>query len=162
MLIGVLVYIIAIISANTTIAHFGPQATGLVALVFIGLDLTLRNVLGVKMEPPKMLALITFAGLLSYALNPASGMIAVGSLCAFVASALADWSTFRRVSGTWFERCYAGVLVGALVDSLVFPTIAFGAIMPKIMLMQLIAKAGGGLLWAFAISRFFRKEVAYA
>ncbi len=46
-------------------------------------------------------------------------------------------------------------MTGAAVDSLVFPTIAFGALMPQIVLAQFVAKAVGGALWSFILNRLF-------
>lgn len=146
-------YIAAVVAANITVAMFGPAVTPINAFIFIGLDLTLRNLLGVKWPPSKMLALIGFAGLVSYGMNPASGVIALASMCAFVGAAVADWLTFRVISGEWFRRCMGGVMVGAAVDSMLFPTIAFGAILPSIVAAQFVAKVLGGALWAGLIVR---------
>jgi uncharacterized PurR-regulated membrane protein YhhQ (DUF165 family) len=38
-------------------------------------------------------------------------------------------------------------LAGAAVDSLVFPTIAFGGLMIEIVAMQFISKVVGGFVW---------------
>ncbi len=148
-----LAYIAAVVAANITVALFGPVITPINAFIFIGLDLSLRNLLGVKWPPLKMLALIAFAGLVSYLFNPASGVIALASVCAFVGAAIADWLTFRAISGEWFRRCMGGVTVGAAVDSLLFPTIAFGAILPSIVAAQFAAQVLGGALWAGLIVR---------
>ena len=149
-----LAYIAAVVAANIAVAAFGPAVTPINAFLFIGLDLSLRNLLGIKWPPLKMLALIGFAGLVSYVFNPASGIIAVASVCAFVGAAIADWLTFRTLTGAWFRRCVGGVMVGAAVDSLLFPTIAFGALMPSIVAAQFVAKVLGGTLWASLIVRF--------
>lgn len=39
----------------------------------------------------------------------------------------------------------------ALVDSLVFPTVAFGAFLPVIVIGQFAAKVAGGALWSVII-----------
>ena len=49
-------------------------------------------------------------------------------------------------------------VVGAAVDSLIFPTLAFGALMPAIVLMQFAAKVAGGAMWATLMNRFVRQE----
>ena len=41
-------------------------------------------------------------------------------------------------------------------DSLLFPTIAFGAFMPLIVLAQWTAKVLGGLVWSWVFARFGR------
>ena len=42
-------------------------------------------------------------------------------------------------------------VAGAAVDSLIFPTLAFGALMPHIVAMQFAAKVAGGALWTWAL-----------
>lgn len=147
------IYIAAMTVANLTVAAFGPAVTPINAFVFIGLDLALRNWLALKLDKVQMLALIAGAALISYAANPASGQIALASFIAFSASALVDWATFNTVRGQWFVRCMGGVTAGALVDSIVFPTLAFGAILPSIVAMQFAAKVLGGAMWAALIVR---------
>ena len=98
-------------------------------------------------------ALIAFTGALTFVLNPAAGQIAVASAVAFIAAALVDWATFVRLKGSWLRRANGSNLAGAAVDSLVFPTIAFGALMPGIVLAQFVAKVVGGALWAWLLAR---------
>jgi uncharacterized PurR-regulated membrane protein YhhQ (DUF165 family) len=100
-----------------------------------------------------MLALIAAAGALTYMLNPAAGKIAIASSVAFTAAALVDWMTFARLRGSWLIRANGSNVAGAAVDSLIFPTLAFGALMPHIVALQFVAKVAGGALWAWALSR---------
>lgn len=148
-----LIYILAIVLANLSVAHFGPSVTPINAFLFIGLDLALRNWLGMAYSPQKMLGLIAVSAGASYVLNPATGQIAIASMVAFTSAALVDWATFRTIPGQWFKRCMGGVAAGALVDSLVFPTVAFGSFMPEIVAMQFAAKVCGGAVFALLISR---------
>lgn len=147
------IYAAAIIAANLLVAQFGPSITPINAFFLIGLDLALRNYLSFRMNKLQMAAMILGTGLLSYMVNPAAGMIAIASCVAFTASALADWATFNTVQGRWMKRNLAGNSVGALVDSIIFPTIAFGALMPAIVLAQFAAKVAGGTVWGYVISR---------
>jgi hypothetical protein len=41
-----------------------------------------------------------------------------------------------------------------------FPTIAFGALMPQIVLTQFAAKVAGGAMWGFVINKLFNKHHA--
>lgn len=146
-------YAAAIILANLLVAQFGPQVTPINAFFLIGLDLALRNYLSLKMNKTQMAAMIVGTGLLSYLINPASGLIAIASGVAFTAAALADWATFNTATGSWFKRNLAGNSVGALVDSVVFPTLAFGSLMPVIVLAQFAAKVAGGSAWGWLIQK---------
>lgn len=151
--IAILIYAAAMTLANLSVAHFGPAISPVNAFVLIGLDLALRDWLHVRLRPLQMLALIAATGVLTYALNPAAGMIAVASSVAFTAAALADWATFARLGGSWLRRSNGSNVAGAAVDSLIFPTLAFGALMPHIVAMQFAAKVAGGALWSWALTR---------
>lgn len=150
---AVLVYAAAMILANLSVATFGPSVTPVNAFVLIGLDLTMRDWLHVRIKPLQMAALIAITGGLTYALNPAAGKIAVASACAFSAAALVDWATFTRLRGSWMYRANGSNVAGAAVDSLIFPTLAFGALMPQIVLAQFLAKIAGGAIWTWIFNR---------
>ena len=150
---AVLVYAAAMILANLSVATFGPSVTPVNAFVLIGLDLTMRDWLHVRIKPWQMAALIAITGLLTYALNPAAGKIAAASACAFSAAALVDWATFTRLRGSWMYRANGSNVAGAAVDSLIFPTLAFGALMPQIVLAQFLAKIAGGAIWTWIFNR---------
>jgi uncharacterized PurR-regulated membrane protein YhhQ (DUF165 family) len=98
--------------------------------------------------------LIAATGLLTFVLNPAAGQIAVASAVAFTCAAVFDWITFAKLKGSWLWRANGSNVAGAAVDSLVFPTLAFGVLMPQIVVAQFIAKVAGGWLWTLALSRF--------
>jgi uncharacterized PurR-regulated membrane protein YhhQ (DUF165 family) len=151
---AIVVYAIAMTAANLTIATFGPWVSPINAFFLIGLDLALRDWLHVRLKVWQMGALIASTGALTFMLNPTAGHIAVASAVAFTAAALVDWITFIRLRGTWLVKANGSNIAGAAIDSLVFPTLAFGVLMPHIVAMQFIAKVAGGALWALVISKF--------
>jgi uncharacterized PurR-regulated membrane protein YhhQ (DUF165 family) len=159
-LITVAIYAIAMTLANLSVATWGPWVSPINAFVLIGLDLTLRDWLHVRIKAWQMGALIGFTGLLTYALNPAAGMIAVASACAFSAAAVVDWAAFAKLRGSWLFRANGSNIAGAAVDSLIFPTIAFGAIMPTIVLSQFVAKVLGGALWSWILQSKLLRSTA--
>lgn len=150
------IYAIAMTLANLSIATFGPWISPINAFVLIGFDLALRDWLHMRLKLWQMGSLIAATGLLTWALNPAAGQIAIASAVAFTAAALVDWSVFAKMTGTWFKRANGSNVAGAAVDSLIFPTIAFGVLMPHIVAMQFVAKIAGGALWAWMINKFVR------
>ena len=156
LVIALVAYASAMVVANLSVAAFGPWVTPINAFLLIGLDLALRDWLHVRLRMSQMAALIAVSGALTYMLNPAAGIIAIASASAFTLAAIADWSVFAAVKGSWLKRANASNVVGAAVDSLVFPTIAFGALLPHIVAMQFVAKVAGGALWAFLLHRFRR------
>ena len=158
-LITVAIYAVAMTLANLSVATWGPWVSPINAFVLIGLDLTLRDWLHVRIKAWQMGALIGFTGLLTYALNPAAGMIAVASACAFSAAAVVDWAAFSKLRGSWLYRANGSNIAGAAVDSLIFPTIAFGALMPTIVLSQFVAKVAGGALWSWLFSKVKNEQL---
>jgi uncharacterized PurR-regulated membrane protein YhhQ (DUF165 family) len=151
--IAILIYAAAMTLANLSIAHFGPLVSPINAFVLIGLDLALRDWLHMRLKAWQMGALIACTGVLTYALNPAAGMIAVASSVAFTAAAVVDWATFARLRGSWLYRANGSNVAGAAVDSLIFPTLAFGVLMPHIVALQFAAKVAGGAIWASLLQR---------
>lgn len=156
MFFAVISYAIAMTLANLSVAAFGPVVSPINSFFLIGFDLAMRDWLHVRLKQTHMLALIAGTGVLTYVLNPAAGMIAIGSASAFTLAALVDFAVFSKVSGSWLKRSNTSNVAAAAVDSIVFPTIAFGALMPHIVLMQFVAKVAGGAIWAWAISRITR------
>lgn len=154
----VILYIAAIVCANLSVAHFGPWVSPINAFLLIGLDLAIRDHLHDqwrdKLLWPRMLGLIAAAGAISYALNPASGKIALASVVAFCAAGLVDSVVYHllRRKG-YMVRTNGSNATAAMVDSMLFPTIAFGGFMPAIVALQFAAKVCGGGLWAWALHR---------
>jgi len=155
LLTAISIYGSAMILANLSVAAFGPAISPINAFFLIGLDLALRDWLHVRLKAWQMLALILATGLLTYLLNPAAGKIAIASACAFTAAAVVDWATFFKLKGSWLFRANGSNIAGAAVDSLIFPTLAFGALMPHIVAMQFVAKVAGGSLWAYILNKRF-------
>ena len=153
MIFAVVLYAAAIVAANLSASAFGPAITPINAFFLIGLDLTLRDWLHVRVKPWQMLIVIAATGAISCALNPAAGIIAVASAISFTGAALVDWLVFTYSKGTWLRRSMKSNVAGAGVDSLLFPTLAFGAVMPLIVAGQFAAKVAGGALWAWVMRR---------
>jgi uncharacterized PurR-regulated membrane protein YhhQ (DUF165 family) len=144
---AIVVYAIAMTLANLSIATFGVWVSPINAFLFIGLDLALRDWLQMQIKAWQMAVLISVSGILTYALNQDAGMIAVASAASFTLAALADWAVFSKVTGSWFKRANVSNVAGAAVDSVAFPTIAFGVLMPEIIALQFAAKVAGGYVW---------------
>lgn len=156
MYFAMIVYALAMTIANLSVATFGPAVSLINSFVLIGLDLALRDWLHVRLKAWQMGSLIAATGLLTYALNPAAGMIAIASSVAFTGAAVVDWSVFSKLRGSWLFRANGSNVAGAAVDSLLFPTIAFGALMPHIVLAQFAAKIAGGAVWAWIIKKILK------
>ncbi len=146
-----LIFVLSIVVANLTVATFGAWFSPINAFLLIGLDLSLRDKLHDKWNgnPLKIGLLIAISGVVSYLINPATGMIAIASVTAFCLSMIADAFVYQRLlSKSWMIKSNGSNIAGAGVDSIAFPTIAFGGLMWQIVLMQFVAKVIGGLIWS--------------
>ena len=147
-------YVGAIFAANLIVVQFGPWFSIINSFLLIGLDLSLRDFLHDRIGVWRVLGLVVMAGVLSYVANPSAGMIAVASALSFVLANVTDTAVYQRlISHRWLLRANASNAAGAAVDSLAFPLIAFGALMPQIVIGQFLAKLAGGALWAAVIQR---------
>jgi uncharacterized PurR-regulated membrane protein YhhQ (DUF165 family) len=159
MIFALIAYAVAMIAANLLVATFGPSVTAINAFLLIGLDLTLRDWLHFRLKTWQMGGLIIGTGLITYALNPASGMIAVASAVSFLAASIVDWAIFVKTTGSWIKRANVSNTAGAAVDSLLFPTIAFSALMPEIVALQFVAKVSGGAVWSYVLEKKLKHEL---
>lgn len=148
----VAIYIAAMVTANTLVWWLGPWFSPINAFLLIGLDLTLRDVMHDQLERWQLAIVICVGGLLTWALNPGAVHIAIASSVAFVAAALADWAAYAALrSRPWLVRSNGSNLVGAAVDSVLFPTLAFGVFLPHIVALQFAAKIAGGFVWSLIV-----------
>jgi uncharacterized PurR-regulated membrane protein YhhQ (DUF165 family) len=148
MILAIIAYAFAMTAANLLIVKFGVWMSPVNSFFLIGLTLVLRDWLHIRLKAWQMALLITASGVITYLLNPAAAQIAIASSVAFTLAALVDWIIFARVKGTWFKRSNVSNVAGAAVDSVAFPTIAFGVLMPEIVLAQFASKIVGGYIWS--------------
>ena len=161
----VILYLGAVVLANLTVARFGQPSVIVVAFLLIGLDLTARDQLHEawrgKNLLPKMAALIAAGSFLSWVLNRNAGPVAVASFVAFAAAATTDAVVYHQLGGypRWL-RINGSNVPSAAVDSLLFPTLAFGGFPWLTVLGPFLAKTLGGFLWSLIFRWFDRTEAA--
>jgi hypothetical protein len=156
----IVLYLAAIVAANLLAAECGPSVTPYTAFALIGFDLVARDRLHDEWRgnPLRLGALIAAGSLLSYLINADAGRIALASCVAFAAAALVDWVVYRwRQRSPWMERSNASNLASAAVDSVVFPTHAFGVWLWPVIAAQFFAKAAGGVLWSLVLAPIRRR-----
>ena len=154
----VLIYLMAIVLANLTTAQWGVRMAYINAFLFIGLDLTGRDKLHEAWHGRglvwKMALLIAAGSILSWVLNKDAGQIAIASFVAFACAALADTLIYHMLKDkAHLVKINGSNVVSAAVDSLVFPTIAFGGLNWMITIGQFAAKVLGGFIWSLIIRR---------
>lgn len=151
MIIAILAYAFAMTVANLLIVNFGVWMSPINSFLLIGLTLVLRDWLHIRLKAWQMGCLIFASGLITYVLNPAAAQIAIASSVSFTIAALVDWIVFIKTTGSWFKRSNISNVASSAVDSVAFPTIAFGVLMPEIVLAQFVAKIAGGYIWSVAL-----------
>lgn len=153
----IVLYLLAIVLANVTVAMFGAEWSIINAFLFIGFDLACRDILHARFTRTQMIGLIFIGGAISWLLNQDAGIIAIASFTAFTASQSVDYSVYSiLIKRPYIMRANASNSAGAFVDSIIFPLIAFGAFLPAIMLGQFVAKVAGGALWAWVLNRYVK------
>lgn len=155
----VISYVSAMALANILVSVFGPVISPVNAFLLIGLDMAMRDKLHDEWVGNhlffRMLGMISFAGAVSYAANPSSGVVAVASVVSFLASNAIDSTTYHLMrKKSYMTRANGSNIFGAGVDSIVFPAIAFGAFIPAVVIMQFAAKVFGGAMWSLVLKRF--------
>lgn len=147
-----IIYIAAICAANFSVHLFGPVATPFNAFLLIGLDFVIRDKLHERIGVRKIMLLIIIAGAISYAINPATDMIAIASVSAFALAALTDAMVYQSlIRKPWLVKSNGSNVASSAVDSVVFPLIAFGAFIPWVVAGQFVAKVFGGAVWSWLL-----------
>jgi uncharacterized PurR-regulated membrane protein YhhQ (DUF165 family) len=152
MLIGL--YLMAIVLANLSVAHFGPSVAVLNAFLFIGLDITARDQLHERWSGThlrrNMALLIVSGSVLSWLLNAHAARIALASCAAFGAAASVDTFVYTLLHHrAKFVKVNGSNVFSGAVDSIVFPALAFGfPLLYGVMIGQFVAKVGGGFVWS--------------
>lgn len=154
----IVLYLIAIVLANLSVARFGPSVTIINAFLFIGLDLTTRDALHDRWQHKhlarNMAALIATGSVLSWWLNRDAGQIALASFAAFGLAALSDTLVYTLLQErAYMMRINGSNVISAAVDSVTFPALAFGfPLLFGVMVGQFVAKVAGGFVWSVVIN----------
>lgn len=140
-LAAVAAYVGTLFAANWFLAHVGraelpggphtiPVGFGVRApsgVLWIGVALTLRDVVQATLGRRAVVAAILAGAALSYTVAPA---FALASAVAFLVSETFDLLVYTPLAerGRWFAAVGASNTVGAVVDSLLFLALAFGSV----------------------------------
>lgn len=153
----VVVYLVVAVVANVIVSMFGRWMLPLTAFALIPFELTSRDLLHNQWERGGRLwsriALLVLSGsALSFLF--ASPAVCFASAIAFGSAAVADSVAYAFLRGQpTAQRMNGSNMVSALVDSFVFPLVAFGVFDFDVFMFQAIAKIVGGGVWVWALSR---------
>jgi hypothetical protein len=160
-IILVFTYLLAIISANLIVSHFGTIAVLPVGFCLVGFDITTRDLLHevwVKKRWLKLGCLVAVGSLLSWILNSSSGQIALASFIAFASAGVLDTLTYAILHNkVYLIKVNGSNLISSLADSTLFLTIAFG-FTPLLILEQFIVKFIGGFAWSLIVRKYLHNR----
>lgn len=154
----VIAYLTANVLSNLSVSYFGPISTPINAFLLIAFDLASRDALHERWHHKhlklKMLLLIGSGAILSYIVNRGAGQIAIASFIAFLLTGIADTLVYHFLRRQpKLVKVNGSNLVSAAVDSIAFPTLAFGSFIPWVIFGQFVAKVLGGYIWSLILFR---------
>lgn len=159
----VALYLGAIVAANLAVAAYGARAMIVSAFVLIPFDLCARDVLHERWRgrglAMKMALLVVAGSAMSYLVSASAGRVALASMLAFGAAATVDALVYhyaRRLLR--FARMNLSNLCAAVVDSIIFPLVAFGATTFALSAGQSVSKFIGGLFWSAVFVTFIARR----
>jgi queuosine precursor transporter len=163
-LIALVLYLATIVAANWAINTFGPVPVwfGLMApagVYFAGLALTLRDIVQDQLgRRAVVIAVVVGAGLSAFV---SAREIAMASGIAFLFSELADFMVYTPLrERNWVGALLASNVVGLVVDSVLFLSLAFGSL--DFLPGQVVGKAWMTLLAVAALWLWRRQTRAVA
>jgi uncharacterized PurR-regulated membrane protein YhhQ (DUF165 family) len=166
-------YIATIFAANWAIQQFGPVPVGFglmapAGVYFAGLAFTLRDLTQERLGRRAVVLAIVVGALVSAvapyvislgALDMTPVRIALASAAAFLVSEMADFAVYTPLRArNWLGAVLASNVVGLVVDSALFLSLAFGSL--EFLPGQIVGKAGMTLLAIVILWAVRRRAVA--
>lgn len=153
----IVLYLAAIVAANIVVAHYGPEAIIYNAFALIGLDFCTRDALASFWGEQRWLkqgALILAGALLSWIASDEAAKIALASGISFACAESVEATVYYLLRRRpWLEKANTSAIPAAIIDSIVFPTLAFGTFVWATSFSLFVAKLAGAFVWSVIIGR---------
>jgi queuosine precursor transporter len=105
-----------------------------------------------------MFLLILSGSILTWLINRSAAQIALASMVAFIAASIVDSVTYQVfIKKPKLIKINSSNLFSSAVDSIIFPTLAFGTLLPVITVLQFLAKFIGGFIWSLILNKAEKK-----
>lgn len=147
-------FLIAFVSANLIVKHFGVYGLWVSSFLLIPFDFICRCIIHEKLSGFKLLAtlfiLTMLAATITILINPNSVQIALASIAGFTVAQVTAGVMYQvslAEKKSYFIKVNVSDLVAIIFDSIVFQWVAFSVINPGVTLGQIGIKFAGGLLW---------------
>lgn len=149
----IVAYVAMFVAANVSVSVFGVWVTPINALVLIAGDMVVRDRIQHDCGARASILSCLLACIITAIAMPDSGMIAVASFTSAMVACVGSASVFRLRSGDFYSKSMPANIAAAAIDSVLFPLIAFDAIMPGVTLAQFAAKTIGSTVILLIMKR---------
>ena len=150
MKIALLVYILTVVFANISVA-FAPWMVYVNALVFIGLDLTLKDYFQVRLPPYALVLIVLTGSIITFLINVQFLPIAIASTAAFSVAFTIDFIVFHLLRKHVWYRVLLSNAFGSFADSFVFIFLAPFPFSWTMVLLTAALKIIGGSISAYIL-----------
>lgn len=160
----VMLYLTTIVAANLLVAALGMWIAPVLSLVFIGLDMALRDHLHNRWERrgklwPRMLSLVVAGSILSAAIQPASWSIAVASGISFALAGILDAGVYAALHRhNMLVKANGSNLLSAVVESATFLYLAVGYVDSVLLSTMWCMKVCGGFIASSILHRIQQRS----
>jgi len=151
----IIAYLLAFVSANLLVNHFGAYGLWFSSLFLIPFDFIIRCWFQERIKSKSTLLLMLFGLTIAVALITISFnavQIAYASTVGFTAAQLGAGIWYRMLKNkSLFIRVNMTDLIAIVCDSIAFQILAFGTLNPLVTIGQVVVKFAGGLLWYYIL-----------
>lgn len=119
----VALYLVSVVAANVTVSLWQWMAY-INSIVFIGLDLTLKDKFQLHLTWWQILSIVSAGGILTFILNASFMSIAIASTVALIGAFSVDALVFQLFKQNIWYRVMLSNIFGAFADSLLFALLA--------------------------------------
>lgn len=153
----VVIFLLSVITANIILSLLTPSvglwASVVTAFLFIGINISIRDKIHEDWYKHnlrlKMSILIIVGSVLTYIINPSSKSVAMASGVSFLVSGIVDFIIYQLLYHTDKSiKVNVSNIGSSIVDSILFPTLAFGNFNVLVILGQFLVKVFGGYVWS--------------
>jgi len=157
-------YLITMVLGNLFVKHFGAYGLFFTSFVFIPYDFMVRCLLHENWKGKRLFirlfSLISVAAIITYLFNKNALNIALASVTAFAVSSLCASLFYQLfIKSKYFIKVNGSDLIGIIIDSILFQTIAFSIINPFVISGQILVKFIGGILWYVLLFKIIKIKV---
>lgn len=145
-------YIVMFVIANFLVLKFGKIGVLLASSIFIPFDFVIRCYFQEKWVGKALMlrigSLILVSSIISYFVNYDLKNIAIASFFSFLSSQIIATILYQLLKEReYFIKVNGSDLFAIITDSIIFQSIAFGSIVWKITVGQILIKFIGGFIW---------------